>query len=74
MPSAAVQTGQQGADVFVVKDDQTVEMRKVVVQRTTGERSIISSGLQPGEQVVTVGQVRLAPGTKVSVGKAARPS
>src|SRR5205085_499969 len=62
VPSAAVQTGQQGRYVFVVKDDQTVEMRNVQVQRTTGEKSIIASGLSPGETVVTDGQLRLRPG------------
>lgn len=67
VPSAAVQTGQQGTYVFVVKDDQTVEMRKVAVQRTSGDRSIVASGLAPGETVVTDGQLRLRPGTKVRV-------
>jgi membrane fusion protein, multidrug efflux system len=66
-PSAAVQTGQQGTYVFVVKDDQTVEMRKVTVERTTGERSIIASGLTSGETVVTDGQLRLRPGSRVRV-------
>ena len=67
VPSAAVQTGQQGRYVFVVKDDQTVEMRNVQVQRTTGEKSIIASGLSPGETVVTDGQLRLRPGSKVKI-------
>jgi multidrug efflux system membrane fusion protein len=66
-PSVAVQTGQQGAYVFVVKPDQTVELRPVVVERTSGERSVIKSGLKPGETVVTDGQLRLTPGTKVSI-------
>jgi multidrug efflux system membrane fusion protein len=67
VPSAVVQTGQQGRYVFVVKDDQTVEMRNVEVQRTTGEKSIIASGLSPGETVVTDGQLRLRPGSKVKI-------
>ena len=67
VPSAVVQTGQQGRYVFVVKDDQTVEMRNVQVQRTTGEKSIIASGLSPGETVVTDGQLRLRPGSKVKI-------
>jgi membrane fusion protein, multidrug efflux system len=66
-PSAAVQTGQQGRYVFVVKDDQTVEMRTVQVQRTTAEKSIIASGLSAGETVVTDGQLRLRPGSKVRI-------
>jgi membrane fusion protein, multidrug efflux system len=74
VPSAVVQTGQQGRYVFVVKDDQTVEMRNVQVQRTTGEKSIIASGLSPGETVVADGQLRLRPGSKVKVTDAAGQS
>ena len=66
-PSLAVQTGQQGTYVFVVKPDQTVDLRSVVVERTSGDQSVIKSGLKPGETVVTDGQLRLNPGTKVSV-------
>ena len=66
-PSLAVQTGQQGTYVFVVKPDQTVDLRNVVVERTSGEQSVIKSGLAPGETVVTDGQLRLNPGTRVSV-------
>jgi multidrug efflux system membrane fusion protein len=66
-PSLAVQTGQQGTYVFVVKPDQTVDLRPVVVERTSGDQSVIKSGLKPGETVVTDGQLRLNPGTKVSI-------
>ena len=66
-PSLAVQTGQQGTYVFVVKPDQTVDLRPVVVERTSGDESVIKSGLKPGEIVVTDGQLRLNAGTKVSV-------
>jgi multidrug efflux system membrane fusion protein len=66
-PSLAVQTGQQGTYVFVVKPDLTVDLRSVVVERTSGDQSVIKSGLKPGETVVTDGQLRLNPGTKVSV-------
>jgi multidrug efflux system membrane fusion protein len=67
VPSLAVQTGQQGTYVFVVKPDQTAELRSVTVARTSGDRSVIASGLQPGETVVTDGQLRLVPGSRVSV-------
>jgi multidrug efflux system membrane fusion protein len=67
VPSQAVQTGQQGPYVFVVKDDQTVELRNVEVQRTTTEKSIIAGGLSAGETVVTDGQLRLRPGSKVKI-------
>jgi multidrug efflux system membrane fusion protein len=67
IPTAALQNGQQGQYVFVVKTDKTVEMRNVAVERTDDKTTVISSGLQPGETVVTDGQVRLTPGTKVEV-------
>jgi multidrug efflux system membrane fusion protein len=67
VPSQAVQTGAQGPYVFVVKPDSTVENRRVVVARTQGSDSVIASGLQAGEQVVTDGQPRLSPGVKVEV-------
>jgi multidrug efflux system membrane fusion protein len=67
VPSAAVQTGQQGDYVFVVKTDQTADLRPVTVERTSGDTSVIRSGLQPGETVVTDGQLRLVPGSRVSV-------
>jgi multidrug efflux system membrane fusion protein len=66
IPTAAVQNGQQGQYVFVVKDDKSVEMRNVAVDRTNDRETVISSGLQPGETVVTDGQVRLTPGAKVN--------
>jgi multidrug efflux system membrane fusion protein len=67
VPSAAVQTGQQGAYVFVVKDDATVDLRRVAVARAQANESVIARGLQPGEKVVVDGQPRLTPGAKVDV-------
>jgi multidrug efflux system membrane fusion protein len=67
VPSQAVQAGAQGPYVFVVKPDSTVENRRVVVARTQGSDSVIASGLQAGEQVVTDGQPRLSPGVKVEI-------
>jgi len=67
VPSMAVQTGQQGTYVFVVKGDKTVELRPVVVARANGDRSVIQSGLKPGETVVTDGQLRLVAGSRVSI-------
>jgi multidrug efflux system membrane fusion protein len=66
VPSQAVQTGQQGQYVFVVKGDQTVESRPVRVARTVNGDAVVASGLTPGETVVTDGQLRLAPGAKVT--------
>jgi multidrug efflux system membrane fusion protein len=65
--TAAVQAGQQGPFVFVVKPDQTVELRNVVVTRTAAAETVIASGVEPGETVVTDGQIRLVPGSKISV-------
>jgi membrane fusion protein, multidrug efflux system len=65
VPSEAVQDGQRGQFVFVVKSDQTVESRPVTVARTIGRKSVISKGVAPGETVVTDGQLRLYPGAKI---------
>ena len=65
VPSSAVQVGQNGAQVFVVKPDQTVELRAVKVIRSAGDTSLLADGVNPGETVVTDGQLRLVPGAKV---------
>ena len=65
VPSEAVQDGQHGQFVFVVKGDQTVESRKVTVSRTIGRKAVIAAGVAPGETVVTDGQLRLFPGAKI---------
>ena len=65
VPSQSVQMGQQGDYVFVVKQDKTVDVRQVKVGQTVNNQTEIVQGLTPGETVVTDGQVRLVPGTKV---------
>jgi multidrug efflux system membrane fusion protein len=65
VPSEAVQDGQKGQFIFVVKGDQTVESRSVTVTRTIGRRAVIAKGIVPGETVVTDGQLRLFPGAKI---------
>ena len=68
VPSVAVQTGQQGTFVFVVKPDQTVEMRPVTVARVSASDTVlVSGGVQPGDTVVTDGHLRLVPGSRISV-------
>ncbi len=67
VPSTAVQAGQQGPFVFVVKPDQSVEMRPITVDRATAVETVIARGVQPGETVVTDGHLRLVPGTRISV-------
>jgi len=66
VPTAAPQRSPQGTFVYVVKDDSTVDMRKVVVGPSEGDDVIIESGLTPGEAVVIEGVDRLQRGTKVA--------
>lgn len=65
VPAQAVQTGQSGDYIYVVKSDMTVEQRTVKVGRSVGSETVIQSGIQPGDTVVTDGQLRLVPGVKV---------
>jgi multidrug efflux system membrane fusion protein len=67
VPSQAVQTGQTGQHVFVLKDGSAVDIRPVVISRSLNGESVVEKGLQPGEQVVTDGQFLLGPGSKVQV-------
>ncbi len=67
VPTAAVQTGQNGQYVFVVKGDNTVESRPVNTGITVNHYTVIEKGLNPGETVVTDGQVQLKPGAKVDI-------
>jgi len=71
IPSQAVQSGQQGTYVFVVKPDQTVEVRPVAPGAPDGRDVVIATGLAAGERVVTDGQLRLVPGARVDVKAAA---
>ena len=64
VPSTAVQNSQVGSTVYVVKPDQTVDLRQVKVARTTGDNTLLSEGVKAGETVVTDGQLRLLPGMK----------
>jgi len=67
VPSAAVQTGQQGTFVFTVKPDQTVELRSVTVARVAGDETVVQAGVAAGDTVVTDGHLRLVPGSKISI-------
>lgn len=67
VPATAVQNGQQGQYVFVVKEDKTVDVRPVSVSRTRGDDAVVSSGVKAGETVVTDGQLRLLPGSTIAV-------
>jgi multidrug efflux system membrane fusion protein len=72
VPAVAVQNGQQGQFVYVVKPDNHVEPRVVKVGRAFGERMMVESGLAPGETVVTDGQLRLFPGAEVRIVEAGK--
>jgi membrane fusion protein, multidrug efflux system len=66
VPSQAVQVSQNGPFVFVVKPDNTVDLRPVKPgQRQDGDTQVIQNGVKAGEIVVVTGQLALAPGTKV---------
>src|SRR5712671_410321 len=67
VPTQAVQTSQSGQYVFVVKADNTADLRPVTVSSAFGAESVIASGLQPGERVVVEGALRLTKGTKVEI-------
>jgi len=72
IPTAALQNGQQGQFLFVIRKDMTAESRPVTVLRTVGDLAVIQSGVVPGETVVVDGQLRLTTGAKVEV-KSATP-
>jgi multidrug efflux system membrane fusion protein len=67
VPAQAIQAGQKGPFVFVVKADLTVESRPVTVGRRVGGELVVEQGLAGGEQVVTDGQLRLIPGARVEI-------
>jgi membrane fusion protein, multidrug efflux system len=72
VPAQAVQTGQDGQFIFVVKPDSTVEQRTITTGQRIGEEVVINAGLTPGETIVTEGQLRLEPGTRVQTGAGGR--
>ena len=67
VPTAALQTSQNGTYVYVVEQDLTAKQQPVKVGWNVGEDTVIAAGLQPGQRVVTDGQLRLTPGAKVDI-------
>ncbi|UBF30035.1 efflux RND transporter periplasmic adaptor subunit (plasmid) [Kovacikia minuta CCNUW1] len=65
VPAPAVQSGQKGSFVYVIKPDHTVDLRLVKVGQTIANQTMIQSGVQAGDRVVVDGQFNLAPGAKV---------
>jgi multidrug efflux system membrane fusion protein len=70
IPTGAVQRGPNGTFVYVVKDDNTVAIRPIAVQKQDETQTVVKSGLTPPERVVTTGFVRLTDGGKVTIGSA----
>ena len=73
-PNAAIQIGQNGPYVFVIKDDSTVELRLVRTSRAVDNRTVIAEGLAAGERLVVDGQFRLANGSRVNVQRTEAPA
>jgi membrane fusion protein, multidrug efflux system len=67
VPANAVQLGQQGPYVFVVKDGNSVELRQIEVTRNAGADAIVAGGLKAGERVVVDGQLRLVDGARITI-------
>lgn len=65
VPSEAVQAGQNGQMIYVIKADKTVEARMVTVGQTHAGKVVVEKGIAVGESVVTDGQLRLFPGAKI---------
>ena len=70
IPTGAVQRGPTGTFVYAVKDDNMVAMRPIAVQKQDEIQTVVKSGLEADERVVTTGFVRLTEGSKVAVGSA----
>jgi multidrug efflux system membrane fusion protein len=67
VPVSAVLTGQQGSSVYVLEDSNRVSLRKVTVTRTTDSLAVLAQGVEAGDKVVTMGQVRITDGATVQV-------
>lgn len=67
VPTKAIQTGQQGEYVYVVRDDSTAESRPVKTAGAYQNLTLVSDGLRTGERVIVNGQLRVAPNAKVTV-------
>jgi multidrug efflux system membrane fusion protein len=70
VPTAAIQRGPNGAFVYVLKDDNTVTVRRVKLTQQDDVRAVVGTGLQAGERVITTGFARLTEGTPVTVSSA----
>lgn len=69
VPSQAVQTGPNGQFIWMLKADNTVYMQAVETGQTSGNMTVITKGVVPGQKIITDGQLQLAPNTKVTISK-----
>ncbi len=67
VPAGAVQSGVNGEFVYVVNPNGTVALRPITVARTTSDTAVVAGGLHVGEEVVTDGQLRLVPGSRITI-------
>ena len=70
VPTAAIQRGPSGAFVYVLKEGDTVTVRRVTLMQQNDVQAVVATGLQAGERVVTTGFARLTEGTQVAVSSA----
>jgi multidrug efflux system membrane fusion protein len=74
VPANAPQMSGKGSFVYVVKQDSTVEQRQVTLGQRQGDLIVVEKGVEPGERVVTNGQLGVTPGGKVRVDQPANPT
>jgi multidrug efflux system membrane fusion protein len=67
IPASAIQSGPKGPFTYVINDKSQVDMRPITVTQTENNVALIGTGLKVGETVVTMGQFRLQPGSKVRI-------
>jgi membrane fusion protein, multidrug efflux system len=73
VPAESIQQGQQGAYLYVIKPDMTVEMRTVKTGQVLDGEAVVEKGVKGGEKVVTDGQLRLFPGARVEIASGLQP-
>jgi len=67
VPSNVLVTTQDGSSIFIAKPDNTVELRKIEVGRKIGSESVVEKGINPGDKVITSGQIKLFPGVPIKI-------
>jgi multidrug efflux system membrane fusion protein len=70
IPATAPQQSAKGTFVYVVKNDSTAEARPISLGQKQGDQIVVTTGVKPGEQVITNGQLAVSPGGKVRVADA----